>query len=73
MLRKLESIEAETSKLHSEVGSLAARISKVEGDNLSLKKMIQESKEQDSYHPQNQALHLEIQDLRTKQEEIKSH
>ena len=72
MLKKLESLEAKNGRLRLEVGSLAARVSEVEGDNLSLKKMIQESKEQDSSHPQNKALHSEIQDLRTKQEEIKS-
>ena len=67
MLRKLESLEAENSRLRSEVGSLAARVSKFKGDNLSLKKIIQ-SKERDSSHPQNKALHVEIRDLRTKQE-----
>ena len=72
MLRKLESLEAKNGRLRSEVGSLAARVSEVEGDNISLKKMIQESKEQESSHPPNEALHAEIQDLRTEQEEIKS-
>ena len=72
MLRKLESLEVENGRLRSEMGSLAARISEVKGDNLSLKKMIQESKKQDSSHSQNEALHAEIRDLRTKQEEIKS-
>ena len=71
MLRKLESLEVENSSLRAEVGSLDARVSEVEGDNLSLKKIIQ-SKEQDSSHPQNEALHAEIRDLRTKQEDFKS-
>ena len=71
MLRILESLEAKNGRLCLKVGSLAARVSEVEGDNLSLKKIIQ-SKDRDSSHPQNEALHAEIQDLRTKQEEIKS-
>ena len=54
------------------MGSLAARVLEVEGDNLSLKKMIQENKEQGSSHPRNEILHAEIQDLKTKQEVIKS-
>ena len=70
VLRKLESLEAENSRLRSEISSLAARISEVEGDNLSLRKMIQESKEQESSHPPNEALHTEIQDFKTNQEEI---
>lgn len=56
MLKKLESLEAENGRLRSEVGSLTTKVSKVEGDNLSLKKMI----EQGSSHPQNEVLHAEI-------------
>ena len=55
-----------------EVSSLDARILEVEGDNLSLKKMIQERKEQESFRPPNEVLHAEIRDLKTKQEEIRS-
>jgi hypothetical protein len=41
------------------------------GDNLSLKKIIHENKEQESLHPLNDVLHVEILDLKRKQEEIK--
>ena len=52
--------------------TLSARVSEVEGENLSLKKIIHENKEQESLHPQNDVLHTEILDLKSKQEEIRA-
>jgi predicted RNase H-like nuclease (RuvC/YqgF family) len=72
LLRQMESLETENNKLRSEIHSLSARVSEVEGDNLSLKKIIHENKEQESLHPQNDVLHAEILDLKSKQEEIRS-
>ena len=70
MLRRMESLEAKNCRLRSKVSTLADRVSMVEGDNSSLRKIIQKSKEQETLHPLDVALQAEIRDLKTKQEEI---
>ena len=72
LLRKMESLEMENSRLRSDVNSLVARVSVVEGDNLSLRKLIQESQEHETPHLPNEALQAEIRDLKTEQEVIRS-
>ena len=72
LLRKMESLEMENSRLCSKVNSLVARVSMVEGDNLSLRKLIQKKKEHETLHLPKEALHAEICDLKTKREEIRS-
>ena len=51
ILRRMEYLEIENDKLRSEVSTLANRVSVVEGDNSSLRKTIQEYKEQETPHP----------------------
>lgn len=68
----MQFLETENNKLRSEIHTLSTRVSEVEGDNLSLKKILHESKEQENLHPPNDTLHTEILDLKSKQEEIQS-
>ena len=70
ILQKMKFLETENNKLRSEIHTLSTRVSEVEGDNLSLKKILHESKEQENLHPPNDTLHAEILDLKSKQEEI---
>ena len=68
----MEYLETENGKLRSEVNTLANRVSVVEGDNSSLRKTIQEYKEQETPHPVDVTLQEEIRDLKSKQQEIRS-
>jgi hypothetical protein len=48
-------------------------VEKIELENISLKKQLIDNKEQDALdHPLSNTLHVEIIDLKNKQEEIKS-
>jgi len=44
ILQKMEFMEIENNKLYSEIHTLSTKVSEVEGDNLSLKKILHERK-----------------------------
>jgi len=63
----MEFLEIENNKLHLEIHTLSTRVSEVEGNNLSLNKILHESKEHENLHPPSDMLHAEILDLKSKQ------
>jgi hypothetical protein len=54
----------------AEVRTLSSRVSEVELENLSLRKLLNENQVQDTLKPPNDALHAKILDLKNQQEEI---
>lgn len=66
----MEFLETENNKFCFEIHTLFARVSEVEGDNLSLKKILHESKEQEILRPPNGALHAKMINLKSRQGEI---
>ena len=66
----MEFLETKNNKICSLIHTLSARVSEVEGDNLSLKKILHEIKEWEILHPPNDVLPTEIIDLKSRHEEI---
>eukprot|EP01018_Ginkgo_biloba_P012639 Gb_38454 [translate_table: standard] len=72
LMIRLELVESSNQTLQTEVRELTTRVAEIELENISLKKLFNENKAQETHHPPNDALHVKILDLKNKKEEIKS-
>jgi hypothetical protein len=73
LIMRLEHLESSNMALRTEVRELTHRVAKIEEENLSLKRQLDDNKEQDAlHHPPDETLHAEIIDIKNKQEEIRS-
>jgi phage shock protein A len=59
-------------KLQANIHTLSNKILEVEYEKLILKQMLPENEAQKALHPSSDALHVEILDLKNKQEEIQA-
>jgi hypothetical protein len=74
LILRIERLESSNLALRAMVGELTHGVAKIEEENLSLKKKLNDNKKQYAppHHPPGDTLHKEIIDLKNKQEEIKS-
>jgi len=71
LIMQLERLESSNLTLRTEVKDLTHIVAKFEEENLSLRRQLNDNKEQDSlHHPPSDTLHVEIINLKKKQEEI---
>jgi hypothetical protein len=72
LIMRLELLKSSNLALLTEVDELTNMIDTIESENISLKKQLNENKEQDALHPPSDTLDAEILNLKNKQEEIRS-